>query len=267
MTQTSHAGGKMLASAEDGIGTITFNQPEKRNAVSVEMWGGLGKILQGFAADPAIRVVVLTGAGDRAFVSGADISQFEQQRGNAAARAEYEARTQAGRDIFENFAKPTIARIQGFCIGGGLAIAMSCDLRIASDDSRFGIPAARLGISYGYGSVRRLVSLVGSAEARLLLYTGDHIPAAEARQIGLINKVVSAAELDATVTRIARTITANAPLSVVSMKMTVTEAAKDTADADRAAIDASIAGCFDSADYREGRRAFMEKRRPVFTGT
>jgi enoyl-CoA hydratase/carnithine racemase len=266
MQQTPYAGGKMLASAQDGIGTVVFNQPEKRNAMSVEMWEGLGQILAGFAEDPAIRVVVLTGAGDKAFVSGADISQFEKQRGDNEARAEYERKTKYGREIFDTFAKPMIARIQGFCIGGGLAIAMNADLRIASDDSQFGIPAARLGISYGYQSVRRLVQLVGPAEARMLLYTGDRIPAVEARQIGLINRVVPVVELDTTVARIAQTIATNAPLSVISMKQTVTEACKDEANADVKAIAESIATCFNSADYREGRQAFMAKRKPAFNG-
>jgi enoyl-CoA hydratase len=267
MTQTEYAGGKMLASVADGVGTVTFNQPEKRNAMSMEMWAGLGEILQGFAADPAVRVVVLTGAGDLAFVSGADISQFEQKRGDAAARVEYDRQTAFGREVFENFAKPTIARIRGFCIGGGLAIAMNADLRIASDDSRFGIPAAKLGISYAYASVRRLVTLVGPAEARMLLYSADLIGATEARQIGLINRVVAVADLDATVAKLARTLAGNAPLSVASMKFTITEATRDEAAADRAAITASIAKCFDSADYREGRTAFREKRKPVFSGT
>jgi len=263
---TDHANGKMLASVEGGVGTVTFNQPEKRNAMSVEMWEGFGQILQGFESDPDIRVVVLTGAGDKAFVSGADISQFEQQRGDEAARLEYERKSAFGREIFESFGKPTIARIRGFCIGGGLAIAMAADLRIASDDSQFGIPAARLGISYGYSSVRKLVSLVGPAEARMLLYTGDRFSAADALRMGLINRVVPPAELDAAVARIAHTIATNAPLSVASMKRTVSEASKDVALADMAAIQASIGVCFNSADYREGRAAFMEKRKPVFRG-
>jgi enoyl-CoA hydratase/carnithine racemase len=263
---TEYANGKMLAAIADGIGTVTFNQPEKRNAMSMEMWAGLGEILQAFAADPAVRVVVLTGAGDKAFVSGADISQFEKNRGDAEARIEYERQTTFGRETFENFAKPTIARIQGFCMGGGLAIAMNADLRIASEHSQFGIPAARLGISYAYASVRRLVSLVGPAEARMLLYSGDRIPAAEALRIGLINRVVPMADLDATVAKLARTIATNAPLSVASMKFTVTEATKDEAAANRPAIAASIAACFNSADYKEGRTAFMEKRKPVFCG-
>jgi enoyl-CoA hydratase/carnithine racemase len=267
MTQREYAGGKMLASIEGAIGTITFNQPEKRNAMSVEMWEGLGEILQHFQSTGAVRVIVLTGAGDKAFVSGADISQFEKQRSDEGARQEYDRKTKAGREIFENTKIPIIARIQGFCIGGGLAIAMSADLRIASDDSQFGIPAAKLGISYGYSSVRKLVSLVGPAEARMLLYTGDRIDAHEARQIGLINRVVPLAELDATIAKLAKTIATNAPISVTSMKMTVTEATKDEAQADRKAIDASIAECFNSQDYKEGRAAFMEKRKPVFTGS
>lgn len=266
MTRTEHANGKMLAEKSQGVGTVTFNQPEKRNAMSIEMWQGLADILADFKNDPEIRVVVLTGAGDKAFVSGADISQFEQNRANAEARAGYDAITTAGREALETFPKPTIAKIRGFCMGGGLAIAMNTDIRFASEDSQFGIPAARLGISYAYGSVRRLVTLVGPAEARLLLYSGDRIPASEALRIGLINRVSPAEELDAAVAKLARTIATNAPLSVASMKFTITEATKDEAAADRAAIDASIAVCFNSADYKEGRTAFMEKRKPVFTG-
>jgi enoyl-CoA hydratase/carnithine racemase len=267
MSVAQYAGGKMLASVEDGIGTVTFNQPEKRNAMSVAMWQGLGEILDTFSADPAVRVVVLTGAGDKAFVSGADISEFEQQRGDEAARQEYERSTAASRIAFEAFTKPIIARIRGFCIGGGLAIAMSADIRVASDDSQFGIPAAKLGISYGFSSVRRLVQLVGPAEARYLLFTGDRIPASEARQIGLLNKVVPVDQLDDTVTTMARTIATNAPLSVTSMKLTINESLKEMIDVDRDAVTASIAGCFNSNDYKEGRTAFMAKRKPIFTGT
>ena len=266
MSVAEYAGGKMLAAVEDGIGTITFNQPEKRNAISVSMWQGLGEILERFSADPAVRVVVLTGAGDKAFVSGADISEFEQQRGDNAARQDYEASTSAARLAFEAFTKPTIARIRGFCIGGGLAIAMNADIRIASEDSQFGIPAAKLGISYAFGSVRRLVQLVGPAEARYLLFTGDRIKAAEARQIGLINKVVPIEELDNATATMARTIATNAPLSVASMKLTIGESLKEMIDIDLDAINTSIAACFDSEDYKEGRTAFMAKRTPTFTG-
>lgn len=261
----AYAGGKMLASVADGIGTITFNQPEKRNAVSMEMWAGFGEILTGFANDPALRVVILTGAGDKAFVSGADISQFDAARGDAAARDAYERVTAAGREAYAAFPKPVIARIRGFCLGGGLAIAMQADLRLAAEGAQFGIPAAKLGISYAFPTVQRLVSLIGPGETRMLLYTGDRVGAAEALRLGLINRVLPDDALDAAVEALARGIAANAPLSVTSMKMTVTEALRGEA-CDEAAVMRSIGGCFDSEDYKEGRAAFKEKRKPVFSG-
>jgi enoyl-CoA hydratase/carnithine racemase len=262
----AYADGKMLAEAADGIGRVTFNQPEKRNAMSVNMWHGLSEILDEFADDDAVRVVVLTGAGDKAFVSGADISQFEQQRANANAQLEYDRLTSAGRAKLAAFAKPVIARIQGFCLGGGLGIAMQADLRIAAASSAFGIPAAKLGIAYGFDMVRRLVSLVGQAHARTLLFTGERIDAAEAGRIGLVNRVVPDAELDATVQALARSIADNAPLSVRAMKLGVNEAIKSESERDVAAVNAAVLACFDSADYREGRTAFMEKRKPVWRG-
>ena len=261
-----YANGKMLAEVDDGIGLITFNQPEKRNAMSVDMWAGFSDILDEYAADDAVRVVVLTGEGHKAFVSGADISQFEQQRGNADAQAEYDRLTSAGRAKLAKFEKPVIARIRGFCLGGGLAIAMNADLRIAAVDSEYGIPAARLGIAYGFEMVRKLVSLVGPAHARTLLYTGTRIDAAEALRIGLVNQLVEDQDLSDTVVELARRIADNAPLSVRAAKLAVNEAVKGESERDRAAVDAAVAACFDSADYREGRSAFMEKRTPVFEG-
>lgn len=260
------ASGKMLAAVADGVGTITFNQPEKRNAMSVEMWDGLTGILESWEADPAVRVVVLTGAGDKAFVSGADISQFEKNRSNADAQREYDKLTSAGRRKLAAFPKPVIARIQGFCLGGGLGIAMQADIRIAAEGSAFGIPAAKLGIVYGFDMVSRLVSLVGQAHARALLFSGERIDAAEAERIGLVNKVVPANALASIVETMARGMAANAPLSLLGMKLVVNQAVRDAADRDMAAIDAAIATCFDSQDYREGRTAFMEKRKPVFRG-
>ncbi|MDE2582122.1 MAG: enoyl-CoA hydratase/isomerase family protein [Rhodospirillales bacterium] len=261
-----YAGGKMLASAEGGVGLVTFNQPEKRNAMSIEMWQGLEQILDAFAADDAVRVVVLTGAGDKAFVSGADISQFEKNRANADAQVEYDRLTSAGRAKLANFSKPTIARIRGFCLGGGLAIAMQTDLRIAAESSQFGIPAARLSIAYAFDGLRKLVQLVGPAHARMILYTGTRIGAQEAERIGLINQAVADADLDATVQGIARTIAGNAPLSIAASKLTINEVMKDPADRDMAAVGRAAAACFDSADYKEGRQAFMEKRAPRFLG-
>lgn len=261
-----YAGGKMLSAKDDGVGLVTFNQPEKRNAMSVEMWEGLGQILDEFAEDHAVRVVVLTGAGTKAFVSGADISQFEKQRSNADAQREYDRLTTAGRTKLAGFPKPTIARIRGFCLGGGLAIAMQADLRIAAADSEFSIPAARLGIAYAFDSVRRLVSLVGPANARMILYTGGRIDSAEAERIGLINRVVPDEELSDTVLDIARTIADNAPLSLAASKHAIDQVLRDPAERDMEGVRARMNACFDSADYREGRTAFMEKRPPRFLG-
>lgn len=261
-----YAGGKMLAARRDGIGVVTFNQPEKHNAVSVEMWVGLGEILDEFAEDSAVRIVVLTGAGTRAFVSGADISQFEQQRSNADAQRAYDQQTAHGRDKLAHFRKPTIASIRGYCLGGGLAIAMQTDLRIATSDSQFGIPAARLGIAYGFEGLRRLVQLVGPANARMILYTGERISADEALRIGLINRVVAADELESTVEGIAHTIAHNAPLSIAASKIAIDQVLLDPAQRDLDALSRAAAACFDSDDYREGRAAFLEKRTPHFKG-
>jgi len=265
-TTREYAGGKMLASHEGGVGLVIFNQPEKRNAMSIEMWQGLVEILDGFAADDAVRVVVLTGAGDKAFVSGADISQFAKNRSNAEAQVEYDRLTSAGRAKLAGFAKPTIAKIRGFCLGGGLAIAMQTDLRIAAESSQFGIPAARLGIAYAFDGLRKLVQLVGPAHARMILYTANRIGAREAERIGLINQAVADADLDEAVLAIARTIADNAPLSIAASKLTINEVMKDPADRDMEAVRVIGAACFDSADYKEGRSAFLEKRRPGFTG-
>jgi len=264
--QVERAGGKMLAASQDGVGVVTFNQPEKHNAISVEMWLGLADILSDFAADPAIRTVILTGAGTRAFVSGADISQFEQQRASADAQRVYDEQTSIGRQKLNDFSKPTIAMIRGYCLGGGLAIAMQADVRIASPDAQFGIPAAKLGIAYTFEAVRRLVTLVGPAHARMILFTGARIGADEAHRIGLINRVVPADELEANVFEVAHQMAANAPLSIAASKLAIEQVLRDPEDRDPEALARAAAACFDSEDYREGRAAFREKRPPRFTG-
>jgi len=261
-----YADGKMLAVKDGGIGFITFNQPEKRNAMSVEMWQGLEEILDDFREDSGVRVVIMNGAGGKAFVSGADISQFEKRRANADAQEEYARLTSGGRARLANFPKPSIAAIQGFCLGGGLAIAMQTDLRIASANSQFGIPAARLGIAYAFDGLRTLVQLVGPAHARMILYTGTRMGAEEAARIGLINKVVPEESLTDTVLELARTIAGNAPLSIAANKLCIDNILKDPADRDFAAIARAGRTCLDSEDYREGRTAFMEKRQPRFQG-
>jgi enoyl-CoA hydratase len=267
MSTMEFAQGKILASIADGVGRVVFNQPEKRNAMSVDMWTAMAEALDRFAEDPAVRCVVLQGAGDKAFVSGADISQFEKARSNADAQAEYDKLTSAGRARLAAYKKPVIAQIRGFCMGGGLGIAMSTDIRIAADDSQFGIPAAKLGIAYGFDMVRALVDLVGPAHAHMILMTGQRFDAREAERFGLVNKVVPVAELDSTVAKLAATMANNAPLSLLTNKMTVKSVLMDRADRDMEKLRAAMAACFDSNDYREGRRAFMEKRKPAFTGS
>ncbi len=253
------AGGKILLDMADGVGRVTFNNPDKRNAMSLDMWDGLVAALDLLERDAGVRVLVLTGAGDKAFVSGADISQFDKVRADASAQVEYDRQTRAGRARLAAFARPVVARIRGFCLGGGLAIALMADLRIAAAESQFGIPASRLGVAYAAEMVRQLVAVVGPAHARMLLYTGARIDAAEAARIGLVNRVVADAELDDVVRDLARGIADNAPLSIRAAKLAV-------ANGDAAAIDAAVAACFDSADYREGRAAFRDKRAPRFTG-
>src|SRR6516165_525321 len=264
--QKSYADGKILQDVTDGVGVVTFNNPGKRNAMSLDMWEGLGHALTDLRDDEDVRVVILVGAGDKAFVSGADISQFEKTRHNAAASEEYSRRSASQRALLADYPKPTIACIRGFCLGGGMQVAMLADIRLASDNSRFGIPAARLGIAYGYDGLRNLVSLVGPSWARLIMYTGMRIDAAEALRIGLVDRVLPDAELwDATM-EIARTISGNAPLAIKAAKITIAQVLKDPAQRDMDAIKQIGIACMDSEDFREGRRAFMEKRKPKFTG-
>ena len=264
--EKSYADGKILQGVTDGVGIITFNNPAKRNAMSLDMWEGLGKALIELRDNPDVRVVILTGAGDKAFVSGADISQFEKVRHNAAASEEYSRKSDAQRALLANYPKPIIACIRGFCLGGGMQVAMAADIRFASDNSQFGIPAAKLGIAYGYDGLRHLVSLVGPSWARLIMYTGMKIDAAEAVRIGLVDRVLPDAGLwDATM-EIARTISGNAPLAIKAAKITIAQVLKDESKRDMDAIKAIGTVCMDSEDFREGRTAFMEKRKPKFKG-
>src|SRR3977135_1932497 len=266
ITEKSYAEGKILQSVTDGVGVITFNNPEKRNAMSLDMWEGVGSALIELREDPTVRVVILVGAGDKAFVSGADISQFEKNRHNAEASEEYSRKSAAQRALLADYPKPIIACIRGFCLGGGMQVAMSADIRIASENSQFGIPAARLGIAYGYDGLKHLVSLVGPSWARLLMYTGMRIDSAEAVRIGLVDRVVPDAGLWDATQEIARTISGNAPLAIQAAKITIAQVLKDPDKRDIGAVKAIGTTCMDSEDFREGRRAFMEKRKPQFRG-
>jgi enoyl-CoA hydratase len=262
MSQTD----KMLSRTDNGVGYVIFNNPERHNAVSLEMWQACVEILNGFARDPEIRVVVLTGAGGKAFVSGADISKFAEERSSEAAVRAYNHAVELGYSTVHEFPKPTIAMIRGYCIGGGMGLASCCDLRICSDNSRFAVPAAKLGLGYAYPGVKRLMDIVGPSFTKEIFFTARQFDAAEAREMGLVNRVVEPEKLEDYVRDYAQTISGNAPLTVDSIKFIVGEALKDESKRDMHGCADVVAKCFASKDYEEGRKAFMEKRKPVFQG-
>ena len=256
-----------ISSRRDGaIGWLTFDNPERRNAVSVEMWQAIPGVLADFAADAAIRVVVATGAGDKAFISGADISQFEKERSSAEAVKRYDEVGERAQAAIAGFDKPVIAMIRGYCLGGGLNIANHCDLRIAAEDARFGIPAAKMGLGYRASSMKQLVDIVGGANAREIMITARQYNAAEARQMGLVHHVVPVAELEAFTRKYCEDIAANAPLTMRAAKRIIREILAASAGYDAAKCKAWVRECFESEDYKEGRKAFMEKRKPAFRG-
>jgi enoyl-CoA hydratase/carnithine racemase len=257
---------KMTAHKDQHVGWITFNNPARHNAVSLEMWQGLADIANEFARDDDIRVVVVQGAGDKAFVSGADISEFAEQRDSAQATRHYDEVAERGTQALKKLNKPTLAMIHGYCIGGGVGVALNCDIRIAADNARFAVPAAKLGLGYEFDGVRKLVDVVGPAFAQEIFFTARQFTAAEALAMGLINRMVPKDELLGFVQQYADTISANAPLTVASIKTIVGEIVKDDALRDVALCDRLVAQCFNSADFTEGRTAFMEKRKAVFTG-
>lgn len=257
---------KMIAEKGDGIGWMIFNNPERRNAMSLAMREAMAEIVNTYAEDDDVRVLVLRGAGGKAFVSGADISEFKEKRNSADAEAVYSAAVARSREAMAAFDKPIIAMIEGFCVGGGMATALDCDIRIASDDSQFAIPAARLGLAYGFDNLRQLANVVGPAYAKQILFTGSRLPAAKALEIGLVNDVVPKGELESTVRAMAAEIVSNAPLTIKAAKATIGEIYKDESQRDLAQLDLLMTACFDSRDFKEGREAFMEKRKPVFLG-
>jgi len=263
MTQTD----KMLARKEGSVGYLTFNNPERHNAVSLEMWEAASGFLEDFKNDKAIRVVVLTGAGGKAFVSGADISKFESERSSKEAIDRYNVAVDKANAAVYDFPKPTIAMIRGYCIGGGVGLALCCDMRICSDNSKFGVPAAKLGLGYGYTGIKKLVDLVGPSFAKEIFYTARHFTAAEAEKMGLVNRVLPGDELEQYVKDYAETIGGNAPLTVDAVKFIVGETVKPAAERDLKKCADLVSQCFASSDYTEGRKAFMEKRKPVFTGS
>lgn len=257
---------KLIAKKEGGIGWVTFNNPERHNATSYEMWQSLPIVLDAYSNDPDVRVIVFRGTGEKAFSAGADISQFKEKRSSAEAVKTYNDAADAANRALRECAKPTIAMIRGYCIGGGTAIAVGCDIRIAADDARFGVPAAKLGLGYRFEGIKRLASIVGPSFTAEIFFTARQFSAQEALQMGLVNRVVPAGDLETYTLDYANTMAINAPLTIAAVKRSLIELNKDPSQRDLALCQRMVDACFESEDYKEGQAAFMEKRKPQFKG-
>ena len=250
---------------DGALAWITAGNPARMNALTAAMWGDIPRHLAAAEADPAVRCIIFRGAGTRAFSAGADISEFETQRTGDAAH-DYDALNHAAFEAITGATKPTLAMIHGFCLGGGLAIAACCDLRLADEAAQFAIPAAKLGIGYNPRWVRPLLSLASGPSVKELLFTGRRFAAVEALAMGLVNRVLPCTDLETATRALASEITTNAPLTIRAAKQTIDELLRHPEKPDTARLDAAVKACFDSDDYAEGRRAFLEKRKPDFKG-
>jgi len=257
---------KLIARKENHIGWIIFNNPARHNAVSLDMWQALPIVLDDYIKDPEIRVIILRGEGEKAFVAGADISQFREKRSSPQAVLEYNAAADNATKALQECCKPTIAMIRGYCIGGGTAIAIGCDIRIASDDARFAVPAAKLGLGYRFSGIKRLIDIAGPSFTAEIFFTARQFTAQEALQMNIVNRVVTAGELEKYTVDYAETIVNNAPLTIASIKRSIIECLKNPQDRDLAMCHQMVEACFASEDYKEGQVAFMEKRKPIFRG-
>jgi enoyl-CoA hydratase len=252
--------------ADGGLLHIRFNNPPRHNALSLEMWEAIPVLLGRAASDDRVRLVIFSGEGERAFASGDDVSQFEDVRAAHEAVLRYEKIAESALQAIHDFPKPSLAVIRGYCIGGGLNVAVACDIRLASMDSVFSIPATRLGVGYLFSATKNLTDLVGPGNAKDILYTARRLDAAEALRIGLVNRVTEPALLPALLDDYVKAIASGAPLTVRAGKRIIQELLKPDADVDLELCHQLVLQCFESEDYAEGRRAFMEKRKPAFKG-
>jgi enoyl-CoA hydratase/carnithine racemase len=256
--------GRIRVQTNGHVTTITLDHPERKNAMNVGMWQALAEIARDIGADEEIRVVIVRGTGNVAFSAGADISEFSKTRSTAEQNHTYDRLVGAATSAIAQLPQPTVAHIHGFCLGGGLAIALSTDLRLASTEASFAIPAARLGVGYGAEGMKRLVGLVGPTAAKRLLFVGDRVNATAALTMGLVNEIHAAADLDLVVKQLCSTMSQNAPLTLRAAKLVIDDlsATGSVSTSSQAAVEA----CFDSEDFTEGVRSFMQKRPPKFKG-
>lgn len=257
----------LVVNRELPLATVTFNRPDQRNAISFSMWEELAPLLADLDTDDDIRSIIFAGSGDEAFSAGADIKDFQEYRSDSIKGKKYNDAVNGVLSRLHSMATPTISMISGFAVGGGCELAIATDLRIASDDSRFGIPVARLGISVGHTEMRGLVNLVGKGNAMYILLSGRLLDAEEALRIGLVNQVLPKAELEDYTYRLANEIANLAPLSHKVNKQTMSQVLTKPSLADLTPEESVLPlNQFDTQDYQEGYRAFLEKRRPSFIG-